>query len=287
MTSSSPLLALLTLWPVLGPMAGAPRMGAQPTAPPPLIVSTSRSAEAAVPSFPPGQDVPSTPWYAPALSAVLPGAGQGLLRQQRSVLYVAVEGYLVLRALSAQRDANALADEYREIARSVARAPFGGARPEGPWSYYERLQSVLESGAYNATPSAGFTPESDPSTFNGSIWLLARETFWRDPDSPPDPASAEYQSALAFYQRRAAGEEFRWSWRDAQLEQDLYRQTISRRNEASRRSRQLVGLLLANHALSMVDAYVAVRLRLFAQPQLNGPSQVGVAGSLPLPRLDR
>jgi hypothetical protein len=223
-----------------------------------------------------------SPWVAPGLSALVPGLGQGVLRQQRGVAYVAAEAYLILRALNAQRDARRARDAYRDIARTVARAPFGGERPPGPWSYYERLQFTLESGAFNRTPGNGFTPESDPATFNGAIWRLARETFWRDPEVAPDPASEEYRRALAFYQQRAASDDFRWSWRDAQIEQDLYRQTIDRSNEASRLARQMVGLLLANHALSLVDAYVSVRLRVFGEGA--GENQrVGIGGSLAIP----
>ncbi|MCU0616698.1 MAG: hypothetical protein MUD17_06350 [Gemmatimonadaceae bacterium] len=223
------------------------------------------------------------PWFAPVLSAVFPGAGQGLLRQQRGVVYAAAEVYLVVRALEAQRDAQRERDAYREIARTVARGAQGGERPIGAWAYYERLQYFLESGAFNRTPGAGFTPESDESTFNGSMWRLARETFWRDPDVAPDSTSDAYRRAIAFYQQRAVGDAFLWSWRDAQLEQDVYRQTIGRSNEASRRARQLVGLVIANHALSLVDAYVSVRLRVFAEG--SGASQrVGVSGALPLGR---
>ncbi len=224
-----------------------------------------------------------SPWVAPLLSAVVPGAGQGLLRQQRGVVYAVAEGYLVVQALQSHRDASRQRDAYREIARSVARASFGGGRPDGEWSYYERLQFALESGAYNATPGSGFTPESDPTTFNGSMWQLARETFWRNPDVAPDPTSPEYQRAIEFYQRRAAGDDFLWSWRDAQIEQDLYRQTIDRANDASRRTRQMVGLLLANHALSLVDSYVSVRLRVFGGLSENGDQRVGLSGALPLP----
>lgn len=227
-----------------------------------------------------------SPWFAPVLSAVLPGAGQGLLRQQRGVVYAAAEVYLVVRALEAQRDARRERDAYRDIARTVARGAQGGDRPVGPWAYYERLQYFLESGAFNRTPGAGFTPETDESTFNGSMWRLARETFWRDPDVAPDSTSDAYRRAIAFYERRAVGDAFLWSWRDAQLEQDVYRQTIGRSNEASRRARQLVGLVIANHALSLVDAYVSVRLRVFAEGS-GAAQRVGVSGVLPLGRGDR
>jgi len=223
-----------------------------------------------------------SPWYAPPVSALVPGLGQGLLRQQRGIVYLAAEGYLILRTLGAQRDARRERDAYRELARTVARAGFGTDRPDAAWEYYERLQYVLESGVFNRTPGAALTPESDPATFNGSIWRLARETFWRDPEVTPPPTSPEYQRAIAFYERRAVGEAFRWSWRDAQLEQDLYRQTIERSNDASRQAGQLIGLLLANHALSLVDAYVSVRLRVFGDTE-GASRRVGVAGQLPLP----
>ncbi len=247
------------------------------------VVAESRELDASL-----RQTGAPAPWSAPLLSAILPGAGQGLLRQQRGVVYAALEGYLVLQAVRSNRDASRERDAYREIARTVARASSTGARPDGDWPYYERMQHALESGAYNRTPGNGFTPESDPATFNGSIWMLARETYWRDPDVPPDAGSVEFQRALEFYQRRAAGEDFLWSWRDAQLEQDLYRQTIDRANDASRRTKQMVGLLLANHALSLVDAYASVRLRVYGTPAApGGEQQFGIMGTFQLPVMPR
>jgi hypothetical protein len=271
-----------------GPLALAqgrpdPRLGVgRPSGLLPSEAAVVRDAPSAPRRQPSGVDSTRglSPWWAPVLSGVVPGLGQGVLRQQRGVVYLAAEGYLVLRALGAQRDGHRERDAYRELARTVARAGFGGERPVGEWAYYERLQTILESGAYNRTPGAGFTPESDPATFNGSIWRLARETFWRDPEVAPDPSSPEYQRALAFYQQRAAGEAFLWSWRDAQLEQDVYRQTIDRSNEAYRRARQMVGLLLANHALSLVDSYVSVRLRVFGH---DAGGSLGVGAQLPVP----
>lgn len=295
-------------WLLLGLMARA--VGAQPVLPAPALSSGPRTAETRIdaaawtrggwadaepgvvdqfaraalltPRVTDAMLDGVSPWYAPPLSALMPGLGQGVLRQQRGVVYLAAEGYLILRALGARRDARRERDAYREIARTVARDGFGTDRPDAAWEYYERLQYVLESGAFNRTPGATLSPETDPSTFNGSIWRLARETFWRDPDVAPDPTSSEYQGAIAFYERRAVGEAFRWSWRDAQLEQDLYRQTIDRSNDASREARQLVALLLANHALSLVDAYVSVRLRVFGETQ-GSARRVGVAGQVPLP----
>jgi hypothetical protein len=223
-----------------------------------------------------------SPWVAPVLSAALPGAGQGLLRQQRGIVYAAAEVYFLVRLVESGRDAGRQRDAYRTIARTVARASFPGERPDADWAYYERLQHFLESGAYNRTPGAGFTPEADAATFNGAVWRLARETFWRDPAVAPDTASEAYRRAVAFYQARAVGDAFRWSWRDAQLEQDAYRRAIDRSNDAARQAKQLAGLLLANHALSLVDAYVNVRLRVFADG-VGEAGRVGVGAALPLP----
>jgi hypothetical protein len=104
-------------------------------------------------------------------------------------------------------------------------------------------------------------PEPDTTTYNGSVWLLARETYWEDPNVPPDPGSAAYTKAVQFYAQRAVSPQYRWSWRDAQLEQDLFRRTISRSNDYYRRAAQDVAVVIANHVLSTVDSYVTVRLR--------------------------
>jgi hypothetical protein len=102
-------------------------------------------------------------------------------------------------------------------------------------------------------------PPQDELTYNGSIWQLARETFLVDPVNP-DTSSIEYQNALSFYRDRAVGPNFQWSWRDAGLEQDLFRQSIKRSDDAYRGATQYLGLLLANHLLSAIDAFVSYRL---------------------------
>ena len=61
--------------------------------------------------------------------------------------------------------------------------------------------------------------------------------------------------------QRAVTPAFLWSWQDAQLEQDVFRRTIARSNDAYRRAAQDLAVVIANHVLSTVDAYVTVRLR--------------------------
>jgi hypothetical protein len=122
------------------------------------------------------------------------------------------------------------------------------------------MEHYIESGVFNLTPGGSFTPEVDITTYNGAAWLLARQTYWVNPNVQPDVSSSEYRQALAFYTARAIQPQFRYSWRNAQLEQDVYVQEIAVRNQAARDARTQLGILLANHLLSMVDAYVTLRV---------------------------
>lgn len=212
------------------------------------------------------------PWWAPALSAVVPGAGQFVLGQQRSVGYLVAEGYLLLQQIRARRDANRERDAYRTLAFEVARSPFGGERPRGSWSYYESMEQYLESGAFDRVPGGALDPETDETTYNGARWLLARETYWLNPAVPPAVGSPEYQRALAFYQSRAVPDAYRWSWRDARLQQDVYAQTIASANRGVQRAVNYAGLVGANHLVSLIDAYVSVRIRRFGGAGVAGLS---------------
>ena len=220
-------------------------------------------------------------WWTPLASAVVPGAGQAKLGQDRFVAYLAVEAYALLQYVTDSREAGRQRSNYRELARRVARGPFSEQRPAGDFAYYEKMTQYLESGVYDLVPGGALEPELDTATYNGDQWLLARQTFWASPDIPPDPSSPEYAAALNFYRSRAIGPDYRWSWRNAQLEQDLFRRTIGLSNDAFRRSIADLGVILANHALSMVDAYVSVRLQ---QPR--GRSGIGMSASLPIPKRD-
>ena len=202
-----------------------------------------------------------SPWWTPLASAALPGAGQAVLGQDRFVAYMAVEAYFWLRFFADRREGLRQRDAYRGLANDVARAWFSGDKPDGDFEYYERMEHFIESGVYDVIPGGTLEPETDTTTFNGSLWLLARRTYWTDPELPPERESPAYLRAEALYRGRAVLPAYRWSWRDAQLEQDIYRRTISQSNEAFRQAVQDLGVVLANHVLSTVDAYVAVRLQ--------------------------
>lgn len=234
-----------------------------------------------VPTAPTFQVAPKAtqraPWWAPIASGVLPGAGQFALGQQRGVAYLVAEGFLVLQAIAAQRDGDRERERYRTIASDVARKQFGGARPVGSWDYYESMEARLESGAFDRIPGGAVDPETDTATYNGSRWLLARETYWLNPNVNPGVGTPEYARALAKYAREAVTDDFRWSWRDAQLQQDVYKQTIRSANRSYLRSVNLAGVVGANHLASLVDAYISVRIRRFGGAGIAGVKVDGIS----------
>lgn len=200
-------------------------------------------------------------WWVPLASAALPGSGQAMLGQDRFIAYLAVEGFAILSYLDQRAEQSRSTAHYQALATNIARAFYPGPYPVGSWAYYESMEHYKESGVFNLTPGFGFTPEVDPATYNGAMWLLARQTYWNDPNVQPAATSAEYSKAFAFYTSRAVQPQYRWSWTGYGFEWDLYVQSIERRNQAARDARFDMGLLIANHLLSMVDSYVTVRLR--------------------------
>lgn len=222
------------------------------------------------------QDVPSTPPTAPPpdtaaprrtrnvlrplASLLVPGTGQLLAGQDRGAVYLAAEAYLLSRFLQLDHEAGQETRRFRELAYQIARRPFTPARRDTVFEYYEQMERFEESGRYDADPGDAFVPEADPATYNGSVWLLARRTFWEDPDVPPDPTSPQYSRALQFYQARAVGPDFMWSWREHSPEHQVFRETIRKSDVAFRRAQNQVGLLLANHIVSAVDALISTRI---------------------------
>jgi len=208
----------------------------------------------------PGADpLPPAPWWAPIASAIVPGSGQIVMRQRRGIPYLAAETFLIIQYLSMREDAREFRSEYQRLAQ-VARSFFSNEFPAGDFEYYERMEQFVASGAYDLDLNGALAPETDTTTFNGFTWRLARRTYWEDPDVEPPRDSDAYLRAVEFYQERAVRDEFRWSWQNAQLEQDLFRQTIQRSNSAFRRTSQYLAVVIANHALSAIDAFVMVRL---------------------------
>lgn len=198
--------------------------------------------------------------WAPVASLLLPGTGQALLHQDRFVAYLALEAWAVLEFANQRTEGRRQQTRYRALASDVARALYGTTHPVGSWAYYESMEHYLESGVFDRVPGGDVDPDIDVSTYNGAMWLLARTTYWSNVDVAPSTASAEYRRAMNFYLDRAVRAEYRWSWRNAQLEQDLYIRTIRRSNTSFRGARAALGAVLANHLLSAIDAFVTLRV---------------------------
>jgi hypothetical protein len=224
------------------------------------------------------KEPPASMFVRPLASLLLPGTGQLLAHQDRGAVYLAAEVYLVSRFLQLDHEAVAEAQRFQNLAFDVARRSFGPVRRDTIFEYYEQMERFAESGAYDKDPGPALVPENDPSTYNGSMWLLARQTYWEDPNVPPDPMSPQYLNALQFYQARAVGANFLWSWRNHSLEHEVFRDYIKRSDNAFRRAQNQIGLLLANHVLSAVDALISARLSAATGRDAQMRTSVGLGG---------
>jgi hypothetical protein len=234
---------------------------AQPVAPPgmPRPVSPASSPEA----FPTLAQEPTAIGPEFLLSALVPGAAQYQAGDGRWVPYLAVEAWSWLSFIQQQRNGQRLARRYRDVAWRVARRVSAGeVRRDTAFAYYEAMADARypASGAFDADPDVdGVQPERAPGTFNGDVWNLAQRLYLGG--RPPLPDSPGYEAALAYYQRRAIPDGYAWAWGVSTLEQRAYRNLISESDEAYSAARQYLGLILANHITSTVDALVTARLR--------------------------
>ena len=199
-------------------------------------------------------------WVRPLASLLLPGTGQALSGQDRAAVYGAVEIYVLSRYLQLQHDANANAELYHQLAFAVAQRGFAAVRRDTIFEYYETMEKFTASGRFNTGAGPGLNPETDPTTYNGSVWLLARRTYWADPNVPPPPNSPQYQAALSFYVQHAVGPAYQWTWQSASLQQQTFRDLIRTSDNGYRNAQGALGLLLANHVVSALDALISNRL---------------------------
>lgn len=245
------LLAVLGLGPAAaqGPsLTGPLRASPLPAAAPAMIPSSTFPTE-------------TRPGVLFLASLVLPGSGQGLQGQGRWVLYAALEVWSWARYADLRLHGDALAAEYRALALDVARRVGTGTRP-GDFHYYESLAKPQypASGAFDRDPDLpGIQPETTPFTFNAEIWELARGIYL--PGGVVDPASPAYADAIRYYEERAIRPEFAWSWGANGLEQEVYRELIRDSDDARRSATSTLGIILANHLVSAIDALVTARLR--------------------------
>lgn len=211
-----------------------------------------------------------------ALSALVPGLGQRRLGQRRRWAYWAVEAIGWFVYLDRASGARSLRDDYRDFAWAEGRIQ-AGARVDGDFRYYETLTYWTRSGAFDRDPSRpGIQPETDRGTFNGSIWARASGIYLGSEGAvgPDDPA---YQRALAYYELSAFGSEFLWDWTGRYAAQAEFADLIDRSDGRFRQATHAFGAVLANHAVSAIDAYLSssgidtpVQARVRALPAFEG-----------------
>ena len=199
-------------------------------------------------------------WLPTLASFVVPGSGQLMTGRDRGLIYIAAEVYLLSRYLQLLHDGHRGSERYRELAFTVAQRGFVTTMRDTVFEYYETLESYGASGAFDLDPTGVFTPENNPATYNGKIWLLAQKTFWPDPAHPPTPGTQLYINAINFYRANAIGPNFYWSWQGSPLELEEYRTIIEASNDAFRDAQNQLGLLLANHLASAIDGLISNRL---------------------------
>ena len=226
-----------------------------------LVAPTSESLRGTSPAWGGVQErAELSPGRAFASSLVLPGWGQLQQGKRRWLVYAGLEAVAAVLYVDRRGDGRDLRSRYRTVAWDVARSGLSsGPRMDGDFVYYENLSKWARSGAFDADPGApDLQPETDPTTFNGSIWALATEIFDLDPGDPA--ASPGYANALDYYRRRGYGPEFLWDWTGVPGSQEAFRDLIEESDSRFRAARQAVGILIANHLFSALDGFVTARL---------------------------
>jgi hypothetical protein len=268
--------ALAVLVVAAAPSALAQYVDAGVTLSTPLVIPPG--ATVATPEQSPLPRVPRPQWWAPLASAAAPGTGQAVLGQKRWLPYLALEVWAWIQYIDTRREGGRRRREYQLLALEVARSRFPGPYPAGDFEYYEHMLKNVESGEFDLLPGGSVDPETDTTTYNGRRWLDARRLFWQNANTPPPADSPAYASALEFYEENAIPTQYRWSWQSAQVEYDVFRRTIVRSNVAYRSAVEYLGVIIANHALSAVDAFVTLRLRTRA----GMPGYLDLEGALPI-----
>ena len=222
-----------------------------------------------------------TPGRAGLRSLLLPGSGQLAQGRRRGWAFVGIELIGLAAYLDRGRDARDLRDQYRDFAWVNGRVQ-GALRIDGDFDYYEALSKWDRSGAFDSDSGVGgVQPEVDPSAFNGLIWLRATGIFSVDPSA--GPGDARYDRALAYYNERAYGTQFLWDWTGVPGSRSAYAALIQSSDDRFRQASHALGLVLVNHLVSAIDAYVSARSGLLVETRIvpgSGGLRVSVVSSV-------
>ena len=193
-------------------------------------------------------------------SLLLPGLSQYRQGKRRWIAYAGMEVLFAALYVDARVDTRNLRNAYRDFAWTMAR--FGISeqpRRDGDFEYYERLSKWAASGAWDADPVRdGLQPESDPATYNGSVWALAGEIYNLDASSPEQ--SPGYARAVEYYRQLGYGPSLLWQWDANSGDRDEFRAMITDSDRRARDARLALWIVTANHLLSAIDGFITARL---------------------------
>jgi hypothetical protein len=94
------------------------------------------------------------------------------------------------------------------------------------------------------------------------MWALARSLY--SPGGGNCPTGSESdgcQRALAYYLEHAIPPGYLWAWGASNLEQKVFAELIEKSDGSFRSATRFLGIILANHLISAVDALVVARTR--------------------------
>ncbi len=214
----------------------------------------------------------------PALQVVLgflvPGLPQYLDGQWRSYGYFALEGVSIASLVVLNSQGNLRQERYLHFAWLVrSNYVYPGLRnnPEeitdpslhGYGEYYEDLTKWPSSGDYDDDPSLeGVQPESDPRTYNGHQWEIAKINNYSGTDGglavPENPQ--EEINALEAYKQKVYPSEYNWDWTGLEREKQRYHDLFDKSEDALRRRSTFITILLANHLVSGLDVLIQNRI---------------------------
>ena len=190
------------------------------------------------------------------LSLAVPGLGQHRQGKSRKWIFAGLEVAAWAIYFERRSAGGALRNDYQDFAWQEGRIQ-SGMRVDGDFNYYETLSKWNRSGAFDRDEGqSGLQPEEAPATFNGTIWLRAQGIFLGDGGQPGDPGFAQ---ALEYYEARAYQTEFLWDWSDSPDGQTRLGGLISESDSRFAQATTAIGIVIANHLASAIDAFLGSR----------------------------
>ncbi|HUU28388.1 MAG TPA: hypothetical protein VM123_11295 [archaeon] len=214
------------------------------------------------------------------LGFLVPGLPQYLDGQWRSYGFFALEGASAAGLVFLDSRGKSRKEQYINLT-IMARKNFAypGLRNNqdeltepmlrGYGEYYENLLKWPSSGDYDNDPSLeGVQPETDPRTYNGHQWEIAKiNNYSLTSGGLPVPRGpGEEARALEAYKRFVYPSEYNWDWSGLERENERYHDLFDKSESAFRKRSTFITILLANHLLSGLDVLIAEKIN--STPQL-------------------